>query len=111
VNIATLALLAADAGGTNIVQLILVVLGSGGLISGIIAIYKLRPDVNSAAVIQAQGTMQMMKSLVDEMRTELDSCKKDLSVKDAQLKENEALIKSLREIIQGVALWNEHDQD
>jgi len=75
-------LLLADAfsGATPI---IIALLGSGGLIAAVVALLKLRPDINSAAVIQAQGAMEIMQQLNEDMeknrnywRDRYDECQK-----------------------------------
>jgi threonine dehydratase len=47
--------------------ILIAMLGSGGLIAAIVALLKLRPDINSAAVIQAQGAMEVMQHLVEDI--------------------------------------------
>lgn len=52
--------------------IIIALLGSGGLIAAVVALLKLRPDINSAAVIQAQGAMEIMQQLNDDMEKNRD---------------------------------------
>lgn len=50
-------------------------LGGGfltGVVSALIAIFKLRPDVNSAAVVQAEGAMSVMKEAIGRIQQERD---------------------------------------
>jgi hypothetical protein len=50
-----------------IVQLVLGGFGLTGVIGAIVALWKVRPEVNSAAVTQSQGAMETMKTLNDEL--------------------------------------------
>lgn len=52
--------------------IIITLLGSTGLIGAIVALLKLRPDVNSAAVSQAQGAMEVMQQLNQDMEKNRD---------------------------------------
>lgn len=59
----------------NTVILLQILLG-GGLVAGvggaIVALYKLRPDINSAAVVQAQGAMDVMREVNEELGKRAD---------------------------------------
>lgn len=50
-----------------VVQLVLGGFGLTGVIGAIVALWKVRPEVNSAAVTQSQGAMETMKTLNDEL--------------------------------------------
>jgi hypothetical protein len=58
--------------GVTILQIALAAGALSGVGGTIIALLKWKPDVNSAAVVQAQGTMEMMKSLADDLRDDRD---------------------------------------
>lgn len=61
--------------GSDSVTILQIALAAGALsgVGGtIVAVLKWKPDVNSAAVVQAQGTMEMMRSLADELREDRD---------------------------------------
>lgn len=102
-------MLASFASSGTLVQLALGGFGLTGLIGAVVAVYKLRPDINSAAVVQAQGTMDMMKQLVDELREELDRAHKEIELFQARVVEQEGLIKQLRDVVRGAALMESDD--
>lgn len=58
-----------------IVQLILGGFGISGIIGAGVALFRLRPDVNSAAVIDAQNTLKGMRELNDELKEDRDQWK------------------------------------
>lgn len=53
--------------GELLVQLIIGCTGISGLIGAVVAVYKLRPDINSAAVTQSQGAMESMRMLNEQL--------------------------------------------
>jgi hypothetical protein len=61
-------LLAEASSSTNF---LIALIGSGGVVGGIVALLKLRGDANSAAVEQAQGAMEVMQILNQTMEIEL----------------------------------------
>jgi hypothetical protein len=97
----------ADIATGVILQVVLGGAGVTGVIGAIVALYKLRPDVNSAAVVQAQGAMEIMAHLNDELKSELERRDLDAETCRAKIKEQEALITTMREMLQGAALWDE----
>lgn len=90
-----------------LVQVLLAVVGGGGILGAVAALYKLRPDVNSAAVIQAQGTMEMMATLNTELKDALDRSQIDVKQLKAKAAEQEKLIGTLREMLHGAAMWDD----
>lgn len=56
--------------GITTVQVVLAALGSGGLIGAVVALLKLRPDANTAAVTQSQGAMETMAILNKQLEDE-----------------------------------------
>lgn len=59
-----------------VVQILFGVLGAGGLTGAVVALYKLRPDVNSAAVTQSQGAMETMRVLNEQLESDRDYWRK-----------------------------------
>ena len=100
-------LLTSAVNASLVINLLLGGAGLTGLAGAVVALYKLRPDVNSAAVIQAQGTMEMMEKLNSNLAEELDRLEVDRQRLKAVCTEQEQLIQSMREIIRGVALMDE----
>lgn len=54
-----------------IVQLVIGGFGLTGVIGAAVALWKVRPEINSAAVTQSQGAMETMKTLNDELEQSL----------------------------------------
>lgn len=67
-----------------IVQLVIAVIGGGGLIGSGVALFKLRPDVNSAAVTDAQGAMKSMRELNDELKERLSELRAEKRASDLE---------------------------
>lgn len=90
-----------------LVQVLLALVGGGGALGAVAALYKLRPDVNSAAVVQAQGTMEMMATLNTELKDALSRSQVDVEQLQAKCAEQEKLINTLREMLHGAAMWDD----
>lgn len=89
-------MLATDAVSSNLlVNLILGGFGVSGLIGAGVALFKLRPDVNSAAVSQAQGAMETMRQLNDEL---VDSLKRANDARDFYRKQAEVAEERVAEL-------------
>jgi 3-polyprenyl-4-hydroxybenzoate decarboxylase len=56
----------------QVVQVVLAVCGASGIVGAIVAMLKLKPDANSAAVTQAQGAMETMEKLNAQLEAERD---------------------------------------
>jgi hypothetical protein len=61
------------AAGFGPVQLVELIIGCGGLITAGVAIYKVRPDVDTAAVIRSQGAVETMALLQRELEKDRDA--------------------------------------
>jgi hypothetical protein len=57
--------------GPNPYLYLIVLVGSGGIISAFIALFKLRGDRNSQVVSQAVGAMETMDTLLDALKDSL----------------------------------------
>lgn len=57
------------------VQLVTAVIGAGGLLTGIVAFLKLRPENDSVVVTAAQGALLVQSGVVDELKEELGRAK------------------------------------
>ena len=53
---------------SDIVTLIAVVVGGGGLFAGIVALIKLRPEAGQITVTTAQGVLIMQTQVIDDLR-------------------------------------------
>lgn len=60
-----------------IVQLVLGGFGLTGVTGAIVALFKIRPDANSAAVTQSQGAMETMQKLNDELEQSLERTQRE----------------------------------
>lgn len=59
-------------GGTGWAQILLSVVGPAGLIGALVALLKLKPEANSAAVTQAQGASAEWKLIADDRKAEIN---------------------------------------
>lgn len=62
--------------GSSVVSILIALIGAGGLSGGIVALLKIRPEANTAAVTQAQGAMETMQDLNEAMKAEIDRARK-----------------------------------
>lgn len=64
-------LLAASAATANLTNLAITLLGAGGAVGAVTGFIRLRGDRDSQAVSQAQGAIEVMETLQDELRASL----------------------------------------
>ena len=57
-------------GGFSVTQILLTTLAGGGLLGAVVALLKLRPDANTAAVTQSQSAMETMATLNKQLEVE-----------------------------------------
>jgi Asp-tRNA(Asn)/Glu-tRNA(Gln) amidotransferase C subunit len=84
-----------------LVQLLLGGFGITGFVGAAIALLKLRPEANTAAVEQAQSVMGSMKQLNDVLQKQLDDCNRAREELDQKLREAEKMVKDLSAVIHG----------
>lgn len=72
-------------------QIILAIVGPAGLIGSVVALFKLKPDANTAAVSQAQGAAAEWKSIADDRKSEIAEKEKRIDELEGKL------VKSQRE--------------
>jgi hypothetical protein len=70
---------------TTLIQLVLGAFGMSGVVGAVVALLKLRPEVNSAAVTQSQGAVTTMQMLMDEQRADRDSWRARALAAEAEL--------------------------
>lgn len=92
-------------------QVLLLVFGGGGVVSAIIAIYKLRPDVNSQAVVQAQGANEIMSETINTLRKELEEERHAHSDTRKRLYREREANQHLREMLVGSTLFDLPEAD
>lgn len=56
----------------DIIPIVVAVLGSGGLLGGIYALLKLRPEAGQIVVTAAQGALIVQSGVIDSLRAEND---------------------------------------
>lgn len=57
--------------GGNIVVLVSAILGAGGLVGGIIALLKFKPEAGQILVTTAQGVVLVQTSVIDSLQKEV----------------------------------------
>lgn len=72
---------------------LIVAIGSGGLIGGIVALYKMRPEAGQITVSAAQGALIVQTGVIDTLRFEIKRLTEHV---DALEKENENCSQRLR---------------
>ena len=118
-----LAIVASTDNSNLLVQLLLGGFGVSGVVGAVVAIYKLRPDVNSQAVVQAQGAMESMPSLNEDLtkdrsywRDRAIAAERECAKRTRALEEERDRLtkvleeerKHFREMLAGMRLWDEH---
>ncbi len=78
-------------GGFSVTQILLSTLAGGGLLGAVVALLKLRPDANTAAVTQSQSAMETMATLTKQLEVERNewrdrALKCELAARNAQEK-------------------------
>lgn len=97
-----------------LIQALIALVGLGGVGGTILAFKKLPAEASSAAVNQASQTLDMMKSLNDEMvealgraRITIDQCHSRISELEAMQRNADSIIKQLREMIHGMRIMED----
>lgn len=71
--------------GFSVTQILLSTLAGGGLLGAIVALLKLRPDANTAAVTQSQSAMETMAMLVKQLEAERNDLRARAMAAEAQV--------------------------
>ena len=94
-----------------IIQAILAIAGLGGLLTGLVAWKKLKPEAATAAVAQADQALEMMQRLNQEQQAALERAYERIVELEAQvarqqqaLVDGERMIQQLREFVHGVRI-------
>jgi len=72
----------------DITSLVITVIGSGGLLGGIYALLKFRPEAGQLTVIAAQGALVVQTGVIETLRAEIARLRQEL---DELSKENDTL--------------------
>lgn len=60
------------ADSATVTPLLIALIGSSGFIGAVVALVKLRPEMSTSAVAQAQGALEMMQQLVEDLEKDRD---------------------------------------
>lgn len=66
-------------------QILIGLIGTGGLLSAIVTFVRLRPDANMAAVTQSKGAVETMALLLRELERDRDHWKSRATACEAEL--------------------------
>ena len=69
----------------DLIPTILALLGGGGLVGGLIALIKLRPEAGQITVVAAQGALVVQQGVLDTLNKELARVSARLEVVEAEL--------------------------
>jgi threonine dehydratase len=85
--------------GHDIVVLVVSIIGGGGLIAGIVALLKLRPEAGQILVTTAQGVVIVQTTVIDNLQKELTRMGKELDElrEECRVRE-EMLLNRIREL-------------
>lgn len=67
------------------ISIVLGLIGSGGLLGGIYALLKLRPEAGQIAVIAAQGAVVVQQNVIDQLQDENKRLQSRLDAVEAEL--------------------------
>lgn len=79
----------------NVLQLLAILIGGGGIAGGLVALFKVRPEAARISVDAAQGAVVVQKAVIDSLRDENDRLRKQCAEIE---KENEELKEENRQI-------------
>lgn len=78
--------------GNDIVVLVVSVIGGGGLIAGIVALLKLRPEAGQILVTTAQGVVIVQTTVIDNLQKELTRMGNELDELREECREREEML-------------------
>ena len=97
--------------GVSVTQILLGTLTGGGLLGAIVALLKLRPDNNTAAVTQSQSAMETMATLNKQLEAERNEWRtRALECESAARVAQEMLVRAKNEITSESDLREEIDR-
>lgn len=62
----------------EIMQTLAILIGSGGLLAGIVALFKIRPDIANVSVKSAEGAVIVQSGVITSLRQEIERLSEDL---------------------------------
>lgn len=71
----------------DVVPVIVAILGSGGLLGGIYALLKLRPEAGQIVVTAAQGALIVQTGVIESLREENERLQRRVSTLELQVSE------------------------
>ncbi|HEX6686429.1 MAG TPA: hypothetical protein VF062_26895 [Candidatus Limnocylindrales bacterium] len=87
----------------QIVQMVVALLGAGGIIGGIVALMKLRPESGAIVVTAAQGALVVQSSVLNELHKENERLRSRVSALETLQPENQRLRDQLADMEQQLA--------
>ena len=85
--------------GHDIVVLVVSIIGGGGLIAGIVALLKLRPEAGQILVTTAQGVVIVQSTVIDSLQKELSRVGSELDELREECRKREGeLLRRIREL-------------
>jgi hypothetical protein len=76
---------------TSLVQIIVSVLGGGGVVGGIFALIKFKPESGAIVVTAAQGALVVQSSVIDSLQKE--NARQRTRIDDLQVENNELRVR------------------
>ena len=90
-----------------LISVLVAVIGSGGLVGGIVAFLKLRPERDSIVVTAAQGALLMQTGIADQLRADLAAAEQRVRALEGRLSARDEQIADLEQRLR-VAAGREH---
>lgn len=94
-----------------VTPIVIALLGSGGFVGAIVALIKLKPDINNAAVTQAAGALEMMGELLEDTERDRDYWRGRYSESNKKLVELSEELSQARQMIRHLSSSGEDDED
>jgi predicted nuclease with TOPRIM domain len=82
----------------DVINVILAVLGSGGLLGGIYALLKLRPEAGQITVTAAEGVVMMQSGVLERMEGEAQRYRDRLDALEAEMRTVDQLRQRISEL-------------
>jgi hypothetical protein len=86
----------ASTSGTSVIQILLAALAGGGGISAAVALLKLKPENNTAAVTQSKGAMETMAILNEQLESERNEWRERALAAENKLQKLQAELSQLK---------------
>lgn len=81
----------------DVIEVLAILIGGGGLIGGIVALIKVRPESARISVDAAQGAVVVQASVITSLREENDRLKKEKEACDLEMDALQKIIETIEE--------------